>query len=51
MEYLDRIPDHAIINEAANIARDKGHRGILGLVNGVLKIFKERRANLQIYNQ
>src|SRR5699024_9638865 len=37
MEYLDRIPDHAIINEAANIARDKGHRGIVGLVNGVLR--------------
>lgn len=37
MEYLDRIPDHAIINEAANIARVKGHRGIVGLVNGVLR--------------
>jgi 16S rRNA (cytosine967-C5)-methyltransferase len=37
MEYLDRIPDHAIVNEAANIARSKGHRGIVGLVNGVLR--------------
>lgn len=37
MEYLDRIPDHAIINEAAEIARSKGHRGIVGLVNGVLR--------------
>lgn len=37
MEYLDRIPDHAIINEAANIARVKGHRGIVGLVNGILR--------------
>jgi len=37
LEYLDRIPDHAIINEAANIARVKGHRGIVGLVNGVLR--------------
>lgn len=37
MEFLDRIPDHAIINEAANIARVKGHRGIVGLVNGVLR--------------
>lgn len=37
MEYLDRIPDHAIVNEAAEIARFKGHRGIVGLVNGVLR--------------
>lgn len=37
MEYLDRIPDHAIVNEAVNIARAKGHRGIVGLVNGVLR--------------
>jgi len=37
MEFLDRVPDHAIINEAANIAKDRGHRGIVGLVNGVLR--------------
>lgn len=37
MNYLDRIPDHAIVNEAANIARVRGHRGIVGLVNGVLR--------------
>ena len=37
MEYLDRIPDHAIVNEAANIARTRGHRGVVGLVNGVLR--------------
>ncbi len=37
MNYLDRVPDHAIVNEAAKIARSKGHRGIVGLVNGVLR--------------
>lgn len=37
MEFLDRIPDHAILNEAANIARVRGHRGIVGFVNGVLR--------------
>ncbi len=36
-EYLDRIPPHAIVNEAANIARARGHRGVVGLVNGVLR--------------
>ena len=42
MEYLDRIPDHAIINEAVNIARVKGHRGIVGLVNGVLRSIQRK---------
>lgn len=37
MKYLDRIPEHAILNEAAKIARARGHRGIVGLVNGVLR--------------
>lgn len=37
MEYLDRIPEHAILNEAAKIAKARGHRGIVGLVNGVLR--------------
>lgn len=42
MEYLDRIPAHAILNEAANIARVRGHRGIVGLVNGVLRNIQRR---------
>ncbi|MCO7174651.1 16S rRNA (cytosine(967)-C(5))-methyltransferase RsmB [Sporolactobacillus kofuensis] len=37
--YLDRIPDHAIVNEAVMIAKKRGHRGISGLVNGVLRHF------------
>lgn len=37
LEYLDRIPDHAILNEAVNIAKVRGHKGIAGLVNGVLR--------------
>ncbi|WP_042356293.1 16S rRNA (cytosine(967)-C(5))-methyltransferase RsmB [Bacillus rubiinfantis] len=35
--YLDRIPDHAAINEAVELAKKRGHRGIAGLVNGVLR--------------
>lgn len=35
--YLDRIPDHAIIHEAVEIAKIKGHRGTASLVNGVLR--------------
>lgn len=37
IEYLERIPNHAIVNEAVNIAKVKGHKGISGLVNGVLR--------------
>lgn len=37
MEYLDRIPNHAIVNEAVNIARVRGHQGISGFVNAVLR--------------
>ncbi|SER53014.1 16S rRNA (cytosine(967)-C(5))-methyltransferase RsmB [Salisediminibacterium halotolerans] len=35
--YLDRVPDHAIINEAVNIAKKRGHKGISGMVNGMLR--------------
>lgn len=37
MKYLDRIPAHAIVNEAVNIARLRGHRGVAGLVNAILR--------------
>lgn len=37
MEYLERIPAHAIVNEAVKIARLRGHKGIAGLVNAVLR--------------
>ena len=37
MIYLDRVPPHAIIHEAVEIAKDRGHKGIASLVNGVLR--------------
>lgn len=37
MNYLDKVPDHAIIHEAVNIAKRRGHAGIAKLVNGVLR--------------
>jgi len=36
---LDRIPDHAVVNEAVQLAKKKGHKGIASLVNGVLRQF------------
>lgn len=35
--YLDKVPAYAVINEAVEIAKIKGHRGIGSLVNGVLR--------------
>lgn len=35
--YLERVPDHAVLNEAVNIAKVRGHKGIAGLTNGVLR--------------
>lgn len=37
MHYLDKVPDHAIIHEAVDIAKKRGHPGIAKLVNGVLR--------------
>ncbi|WP_047984930.1 16S rRNA (cytosine(967)-C(5))-methyltransferase RsmB [Ornithinibacillus californiensis] len=37
MVYLDKVPDHAIIHEAVEIAKKRGHKGIASLVNAVLR--------------
>lgn len=37
MVFLDRVPAHAAIYEAVEIAKKRGHKGISSLVNGVLR--------------
>ncbi|PLS16632.1 16S rRNA (cytosine(967)-C(5))-methyltransferase [Bacillus sp. M6-12] len=37
MAFLDKIPDHAILFEAVEIAKKRGHKGIAAMVNGVLR--------------
>lgn len=37
MVYLDKIPERAIIFEAVEIAKKRGHKGISSMVNGVLR--------------
>ncbi|WP_409276265.1 16S rRNA (cytosine(967)-C(5))-methyltransferase RsmB [Neobacillus sp. SCS-31] len=37
MVYLDKIPDRAAIFEAVEIAKNRGHKGIASMVNGVLR--------------
>ncbi|WP_270171988.1 16S rRNA (cytosine(967)-C(5))-methyltransferase RsmB [Paenibacillus sp. SYP-B4298] len=46
--YLDRIPPHAAVNEAVQIAKRRGHAGIAGMVNGVLRNMLRRRGELEI---
>lgn len=44
MKFLDKVPDYAIINEAVEIAKHKGHRGTGALVNGILRSFQRKGA-------
>ena len=44
--YLDRIPPHAVVNEAVNLAKRRGHQGISGMVNGVLRNILRNRDDL-----
>lgn len=42
MVYLDKIPDRAAIYEAVEIAKSRGHKGISGMVNGVLRTIQRQ---------
>lgn len=37
LSYLERVPDRAVVHEAVEIAKAWGHKGIAGMVNGVLR--------------
>ncbi|MFH1501961.1 MAG: 16S rRNA (cytosine(967)-C(5))-methyltransferase RsmB [Candidatus Eisenbacteria bacterium] len=37
VDYLDRIPARAAVNESVNLAKRYGHKGTAGLVNAVLR--------------
>ena len=42
LEYLDKVPDHAILNEAVEIAKAQGNPGIGKFVNGVLRAIQRK---------
>ncbi|MBM7563507.1 16S rRNA (cytosine(967)-C(5))-methyltransferase RsmB [Paenibacillus sacheonensis] len=44
---LDRIPAHAAVNEAVVIAKRRGHSGISGMVNGVLRNMERNLTELR----
>ncbi|MEI3606687.1 16S rRNA (cytosine(967)-C(5))-methyltransferase RsmB [Pseudogracilibacillus sp. SE30717A] len=37
LQFLDKIPAYAVIDESVEIAKHKGHRGIASFVNGILR--------------
>jgi 16S rRNA (cytosine967-C5)-methyltransferase len=37
--FLDRVPERAVVHEAVEISKILGHRGITGMVNGILRNF------------
>lgn len=45
--YLDRIPEHAIVDEAVNLAKAGSGHGAGGLVNGVLRNVLRNREQLK----
>ncbi|MBP1043434.1 16S rRNA (cytosine(967)-C(5))-methyltransferase RsmB [Vagococcus sp. BWB3-3] len=44
LEYLDRVPAHAIVDEAVEIAKARGNVGTGKFVNGVLRSFQRQGA-------
>lgn len=46
--YLDRIPEHAVVSEAVNLAKKLGHQGISGMVNGVLRNMIRNKEQLHV---
>nr|WP_278842573.1 16S rRNA (cytosine(967)-C(5))-methyltransferase RsmB [Melissococcus plutonius] len=40
--YLDKVPDHAVINEAVEIAKRRGNLGTGKFVNGILRSLQRR---------
>ena len=43
MQFMDRIPDHALVNDAVDLAGSEFQRGAAGFVNGVLRQLARRR--------
>ncbi|MEW9667567.1 16S rRNA (cytosine(967)-C(5))-methyltransferase RsmB [Ammoniphilus sp. 3BR4] len=43
LHYLDKIPERAVVHEAVEEAKRRGHKGTIGLVNGVLRNYSRRK--------
>lgn len=48
LEHLDRVPVHAVLNEAVSLTRTLRESSASGFVNGVLRTFTRTRARLTL---
>lgn len=48
LHYLDRIPARAVVHEAVEEAKQRGHKGTIALVNGVLREYLRKKEELTI---
>ncbi|RXT15048.1 16S rRNA (cytosine(967)-C(5))-methyltransferase RsmB [Ammoniphilus sp. CFH 90114] len=51
LHYLDKIPERAVVHEAVELAKQQGHKGTVGLVNGVLRNYERRKQDWVIPEQ
>lgn len=49
--FLDRVPDSAVCNESAELARKHGHEGTVKFVNGVLRNISRNKEKLEYPNK
>ena len=46
--FMDKIPNRAAVNEAVNLSKKHGHKGISGFVNGVLRNISKNKEKLMM---
>ena len=46
MEYMDSVPDSAVVNEAVKLAQKHGFYNLKGFVNGVLRALASKRSEI-----
>lgn len=49
--FMDKIPDRAAVNEAVNLSKKRGHKGVSGYVNGVLRNVSRNKEELMKIDQ
>ncbi len=47
MDFMDRVPDSAAVNEAVNLTKEFGHRGTVVLVNAVLRNYLREKSRVR----
>jgi 16S rRNA (cytosine967-C5)-methyltransferase len=46
IDFLDRVPESAAVNESVNLAKKFGHRGTVALVNAVLRSYLRDKSSV-----